>query len=309
MRHVRKFPSRVLPAGTSRVRGRRWWSGAAVVAFGSLWLASAAGAFPPEEPGESLQVPSSTSLVCESQVKPGQTSTCTATVVGGGGASFPRGVVSFGGNGLGSFGNGGTCTLSRVTGDISRCRITYTPIGFGSHSIKAFYAGQIGTASTPGLEPSEASTTIQVRAPTHTSVECGPIGLPVESIACTARVVDLSADVSTPSGSVRFGNGSVDLGGCALKTESPKTATCVVNLVRAGLGSFQVIAVYSGDGGHDPSTGTTALQVSDGATRPTVAGGASQQSSSLLASPRRTAPKAKRHKKAKAAKHRASRSR
>ena len=411
MRHVRKFPPESPVRGNSKVWGRRWWPVAVVVALGNLWLASAAGAFPAGEFEEPLPVPSSASLKCESQLKPEQPSTCTATISGGEGSSFPRGVVTFASSGQGFFGNGGTCTLSRLTAERSRCQISYTPIDFGSHSIKAFYAGQVGTASTPGLEPSEAFTTIQVvvpvfRAQTDTQVECGPIGLPGESIACTVRVADRSANPSTPSGSVQFSkveNGSFNSGSCALNAESPKTATCVVNFVPAGFGSFQIAASYSGDGGHESSNGATAFEIvapstataigcqpasapnapttctatvvdtsaspnvptgsvefssseggrldprsctleavsansaacsvpftallpgiflidaryggdtghaaSEGATRLTVAGGLSQQSSSLLTSPRRTTLKAKRHKKAKAAKHRASRSR
>jgi hypothetical protein len=151
-----------------------------------------ASAVPGGEPGElPPPLPSTIALKCQSPVHLGQASTCTATVTGGVNPFFPRGQVNFARTELGSFGSGGACTLVHLTGNKSRCQVSYTPVASGSHTVTAFYAGEGGTATRPGLEPSEASATIQAiaPAPTGTSVSCGS-GLPFEAIACTVSVVD-----------------------------------------------------------------------------------------------------------------------
>jgi hypothetical protein len=276
-----------------------------------------AGAVPGGELEELPPLPSSIALKCQSPVQLGQTSACTATVTGGVSPFFPRGQIRFARTELGSFGSEGVCTLAHLTGNKSRCQVTYTPAAPGSHGVTASYAGEGGTASRPGLEPSEGSTEIQIvvppRAQTVTFVECGDVRLPAEAITCVAGVVDVGANLSTPGGDVQFskvGNGFLAPAHCELQARDSKLATCSVNFVPLGPGSVQIGASYSGDSRHEPSNGTAAFELtvpSPGTAVPTLTmDGASATSSSLRTGSQRAMSKAKRHRKT--AKLKASRS-
>lgn len=144
--------------------GPRWTLAAAAMVLGSLVLASSGIAEPGQEFEEFPPLASSTSLKCQSPVELNQGSVCTATVTGGVNPFFPRGQVTFVKSGLGFFSNkAASCAPLHLTGNKSRCQITYTPSSgnLGAHQITATYLGEPGTATRPGLEPSEASATIQ----------------------------------------------------------------------------------------------------------------------------------------------------
>jgi len=75
-----------------------------------------------------------------------------------------RGAVRLSGPPSGSFGAGGSCTLSG-RGPAASCQITYTPaaVGSGKHKLTASYSGD-GTHN-----PSAAQTEVIVKAPLPTS--------------------------------------------------------------------------------------------------------------------------------------------
>ena len=234
---------------------------AAFLVLGGGTASAAPGGAPEELP----PLPSSIGLKCSSSVQLGQAATCTATVTGGVNPFFPRGQVSFSRTEPGSFNSEGACTLVHLTGNKSRCQVTYTPNASGSHTVGAFYAGEGGTASRPGLEPSEASATIQVfLAPTRTSVSCGS-GVPFQEIACTVSVVDLSAIPTVPTGRVSFSplseSGAFEPRTCVLVATGSGAAGCSAPVVARVPGTFPIVARYGGDPTHGASVGEAAITI------------------------------------------------
>ena len=104
----------------------------------------------------------STSCSPNTEVLAGNSTTCTATdTVGDPAQGTPTGTVSFASSGPGSFGGGGTCTLSPVSTGTASCQVTYTPGSDTSalvrtDTITATYGGDFRNGGSSG------SATVQV---------------------------------------------------------------------------------------------------------------------------------------------------
>jgi subtilase family serine protease len=165
----------------------------------------------------------------------GQNVTFTAMVTG----SSPGGTVSFA-DGAASLGSpvtlvNGVATL--VTGSLAA----------GSHSITASYSGD------PNNQPSTSSALSQsVQAVSSVSVSATP-----SSITAGGTVV-FAATVtgSSPSGTVQFKDGGVNLGGAIAL--SGAQASLSVNLLTAG--NHSITAQYSGDAGNGASISAALIE-------------------------------------------------
>ena len=86
-------------------------------------------------------------------VKPGQATTCTATVsdAGPGAATTPTGTVSFSSGGAGNLSRGGQCDLGASRGSAS-CAVSFTPgrTQSGTPTLTARYGGDFGHTGSSG---------------------------------------------------------------------------------------------------------------------------------------------------------------
>jgi hypothetical protein len=191
----------------------------------------------------------STAVSCvPNPVAIGAATTCTATVTDtySGSPITPTGTVSFtqGAPGTGTFGSGGTCTLSAGS-----CSVTFTPgLGeAGSLSITATYAADANHLGSSG----SSSITVSKATPT-TTVTC-------TSTTCTATVVGQSPTGTiawskvSGAGAVSFGSG----GSCTLAAGS-----CSVTVSGTTAGTLVIQAAYSGDANNLAGTpGTASLTI------------------------------------------------
>jgi hypothetical protein len=259
-------------ASTRRMSPRRWGAVAMAMVLGSLVLVGTVSAEPAGELEDLPPLPSSTSLKCPSPVDIyiSAYTTCTATVTGGANPFFPRGRVQFAG---GTASNPWTrsCGLTHLTNNRSRCQVEWGwIINYDGQAITttATYAGESGTSSRPGLEPSEASASVEAisSAPASTTtVDCVPRALrPNETTTCTATVVDTSG-MNTPQGVMRFPRGpELGEGGefCLLAPLSSSAARCSVRFTPPAPGTFKIAAEYESNGRHGKSTGSQTIVVS-----------------------------------------------
>lgn len=159
--------------------------------------------------------------------------TFTAKVTGNGGT--PRGIVTFLADGK-SFGTG---TLD-ATGTAT---LTYSGLLAGSHSITATYAGDAddaGSTSTPITQVIGAIPTVTALG-VSTTTGANPQVILVATV--------LGATGPTPTGTVTFSNGATAIGTATLNSSG--VATLTPNLAS---GTYSVVATYSGDTLHSPST-------------------------------------------------------
>jgi hypothetical protein len=108
-------------------------------------------------------IPAFTSVNCSpNPFAPGDT-TCTAMVTAANSdQGTPTGTVSFTNSGAGSFGGGGSCTLTETSSGVASCPVTFTSLALGSQTITASYSGDAGNAASSG------PTTVTVAVPAST---------------------------------------------------------------------------------------------------------------------------------------------
>jgi hypothetical protein len=222
----------------------------------------------PDIGADELGHSTSTAVACVPSIVPvSASSTCTATVTDTAGSpTTPSGNVGFTTDGAGTFGGGGSCSLSTVNASQASCQLTYTPtaVGTGTHQITA---AALGDSSH---DPSQGSTTIEVdRHATSTAVSCLPTSLIVGSgsSTCTATVTDTEGAPTTPTGNVGFttdGTGTFGNGGdCSLSSVNTSQASCQLTYTptTVGTGTHQITGSYAGDSTHSLSQGSTPLTV------------------------------------------------
>jgi len=201
----------------------------------------------------------STAVVCApSTLAVGAPSTCTATVTdtGTGAPITPTGTITFTQSSptLGTFGSGGTCTLSSGS-----CAVTFTP-GSGQEgtiTITASYPGDSSHLSSSGQASISAT-----KSTTSTGISC-PQTAPNFATTCTFTITDTSPGTHiTPTGIVdtlsdggaggSFGatNCTLSSGVCTV-TYTPHSSTTPVT----------ISAKYEGDTDHATSTGSATLTV------------------------------------------------
>ena len=205
-----------------------------------------------------------TTTTVTSSVNPsvsGQSVTYTATVMANApGSGTPTGTVTFQDGGVDIAG----CVNQAVVGGTATCGVTYP--GVGSHRITAIYNGDPdflpGTSATLTQTVNQDATTTTVTSSVNPSVSG-------QSVTYTATVMANAPGSGTPTGTVTFQDGGVDIAGCVNQAVVGGTATCGVTY--PGVGSHRITAIYSGDGNFNPSTSPNLTQtVNKGSTTTAV---------------------------------------
>jgi hypothetical protein len=201
-------------------------------------LHAVAAAFGSSQPA----APTSTAVGSSSPTSTfGQSVTFTATVTSGSGV--PTGSVSF---------RDGATALGSATLANGGASFTTSALGAGAHSITAAYAGASGFAASTSAAASQvvnqASTTTSLtssRNPTKRR----------QTVTFTARVSAVAPGAGTPTGTVRFFDGAVQIGSASLASGSASLST-------SGLasGSHTITAAYDGSTSYKPSTSTALTQ-------------------------------------------------
>lgn len=156
-----------------------------------------------------------------------------AKVTGNGG--IPTGSVAFSADGASI----GTAPLD-ATGTAT---LSYAALAAGTHTITASYAGDAKDSPSASTTVSLVVTTI----PTATALGATSTGGASPQVTLVATVVGTAGP--TPTGTVTFNNGTAEIGSATL--DSSGVATLNPNLA---VGSYAIVAVYSGDTLHSPSS-------------------------------------------------------
>jgi sugar lactone lactonase YvrE len=168
----------------------------------------------------------------------GTTVTFTAKVAGNGG--IPSGTEAFRANGT----QFGVPVTLDATGT---AKITYSGLAAGSYTITAVYGGD---ANDQGSTGTSAAQLVVAKLATTTDLTSSTTTGPNSQLVLVAAV--LTASGTVPTGNVTFNDGTTGLGTVAL--DSSGVATLTPSLTN---GSHSIVAVYSGDATHSPSTSQT----------------------------------------------------
>lgn len=209
---------------------------------------------------------------CTDSVALGETTICTATVFDLQiGATTPTGTVSFTSDTSGgTFGDGGSCTLSPATdlGQAASCSVSYTSglVSPGTETITASYGGDSGHTVSTG----QAVMTVTLR-PTSVSLTCSPATVAIgQATSCAAIVADtVPFGATTPTGTVTFTDGThkgnfTGVGTCTLAAIDGGQASCSLTFTtppQLPFGTQTIVASYDGDAGHAGSGGQAAITV------------------------------------------------
>jgi hypothetical protein len=170
--------------------------------------------------------------------------TFTAKVKGNG--ATPTGTVNFLADGKAM----GSSTLD-ATGTAT---FTYSALAVGTHSVTAVYAGDANDVGSTSNAISQVVVTIPTLTDLGVSATTGtsPTTILVATVLNNAPSIGTTA-LPTPTGTVTFSYGTTVVG--AAPVDSSGVATLVPNLPS---GTYNIVAVYSGDAVH---TGSTSNQV------------------------------------------------
>jgi autotransporter-associated beta strand protein len=177
----------------------------------------------------------------------GQSLTLTATVSANSpGAATPTGTVTF---------EDGTTTLGTGTLNVSgQATFNTSALLIGSNSLTAVYAGDTdfttSTSSAVSQTVNQDGTTTSLTPSVNPSV----FG---ESVTFTATVSSNTPGAGTPTGTVTFYDGLVDLGTTTLNG----SAVATNSLSTLGVATHSVTAVYSGDSDFINSTSAATSQI------------------------------------------------
>lgn len=186
---------------------------------------------------------------------PGNSVTFTATVNG----NLPTGNVAFNADGaaitgcsaIALAGSGNTRTAACIT----------TALASGAHAITATYAGNAQNASSTSPTLTQTVTGGTPAAPTATSVVTSNNPSPQGAAVTFTATVTASPAVS--GGTVAFTTEAGTVPGCGavaiVAAGAQRTATCTTSVLMPA--AYGVVASYSGDGSHLPSTSPMILQV------------------------------------------------
>jgi hypothetical protein len=163
------------------------------------------------------------------------TITFTATVTGNGG--IPTGTVTFFANGSINLGSG-TLNGAGIT------QVTSATLGAGTYQITAVYAGDANNAGTSSAAVQEVVGTL----PTTTNLGSAATTGSKSQLILVGTVADTSGTGPIPTGTVIFTSGTTVLGTSTLDPSGVATLTPNLNV-----GTYTVVASYSGDALHSPS--------------------------------------------------------
>jgi hypothetical protein len=155
-------------------------------------------------------------------------------VTGNGGV--PAGSITFSADGASI----GTAALD-ATGTAT---LAYSALSPGTHSITASYAGDANDSASA----SPAVSLVVITIPTATALGASSTDSGTSSQATLVATV-VGATGPTPTGTVTFNNGTTQIGAATLNSSG--VATLIPNLPT---GTYNIVAVYSGDTLHSPST-------------------------------------------------------
>ena len=136
---------------------------------------------------------------------------------------------------------------------IATCKVTYA--GVGSHSITAIYSGDadfLASTSAPLTQTvGQDATTTALSSSANPSVVR-------QVVTFTATVTANPPGAGTPTGTVTFQDGGVNIAGCGKQALVAGIATCSDSF--AGVGSHSITAIYSGDADFLASTSAPLTQ-------------------------------------------------
>lgn len=170
----------------------------------------------------------------------GQSVTYSATVAAVVGPGTPTGSVTF------ETGNTSLCTAV-LAGGTASCSSSVAPPG--SDFVTGIYSGD------PNFVPSSGSTSLIV-GPTSTVISVSPSSVPWNQPVSYSATVTSVLGTGTPTGSVTFVVGPVQV--CVAKL-TDGTGSCSASVAPAG--NDTVVGTYSGDASFGSSSGTTSLVV------------------------------------------------
>ena len=183
--------------------------------------------------------PDGTSLSLSASSSPGQSVTFTAAVSGSNGT--PTGSVTF---------LDGTSVLGTGTLDSNGNASLTTSLAVGQHDIVAVYSGD----TTDSGSNSSLEQTVSLAGSAVSVSSSGSPSLLGQNVTFTATV---SGMYGTPTGTVTFLDGSSVLGTATLDGSGIASFTTS----SLGLGSSDILAIYSGDSVYDSSAGALSQAV------------------------------------------------
>ena len=193
---------------------------------------------------------SSTTTITSSSVNPsvtGQPVTLKASVTGIG--PPPSGTVTF----KDGAANIAGCVGRPIVAGSATCLTAFATAG--AHPITAVYSGDANfnpsTSAVLTQTVNKGNTTTALASSVNPSVTG-------QSVTYTASPTASLPAVGSPSGTVDFQDGGVDIPGCAAQVVAAGSATCVVTY--PGPGSHPITAVYAGDANFNPSTSAVLTQ-------------------------------------------------
>jgi hypothetical protein len=184
----------------------------------------------------SAQSTTSTLVASQNPIIVGQALALTATVTGTS-STTPAGTVNF----L----SGSTLLASGTLNASGAVTVSTATLGAGTYTLTAQYVGN-GTSLT---STSTAITEVVGLIPTATNLRTTPTNGANSQSSLVANVQNSDGAVVMPAGTVTFTSGATTIGTATVNAEGVATLT-----PELGSGSFNVVAAYSGDSTHSPST-------------------------------------------------------
>ncbi len=191
-----------------------------------------------------------TTTVVTSSANPsvyGQTVTLTATISHG--TAIPTGTVEFK--------SGSTVLGTATVGSAGTATYTSSSFTVGTHAITAVYSGDSNYAGSTSpvfaQVVSKAATTTALASSANPSTSG-------QSVTFTAAVAALAPGSGTPTGTVKFYDGTTLLGSHALSS-----GVATFTTTKLPVGTDSITAVYAGSADYDTSTSSALSQVVDNA--------------------------------------------
>ena len=186
----------------------------------------------------------------------GQSVTFTATVTNASGSASPTGTVEFF-NGMTDLGPGSPLTAG---GPSATSTFTTSSLPSGSDTIIAVYT------PTGDFVGSQGQVTQTVNGQTSTTVSGNPNPSVFGGMVTITATVTNNSGAATPTGSVEFFNGNVDLGPGTALTGAGSTATSTFSTTSLPPGDDTIRAVYTPSGAFVGSNGSYVQHVQAGTT-------------------------------------------
>ncbi len=180
----------------------------------------------------------------------GQSVTLTATIsITAPGTGTPTGTITFLDNAV----NIGSCAAQAVSAAAATC--TISTLGVASHPLTAIYNGDANFNASPASNTvtqvvNKASTTVALVSGANSSV----FG---QSVTFTATISVTAPGAGTPTGTVTFKDGAVNIGTCAAQTVSASVASCTISTL--SVATHPITAVYNGDTNFNASAASNSV--------------------------------------------------